>query len=542
MPGVFINETNNSASALASMPSAVIALIGTAPIGAYNELTLVQSASADSVFGLEVQGFTIPHALKAIRANDPNAKVMVVNVADNTGGSTQALITVTNESKTLVAGATTLNYAPQGSIVVKSDDLLTTYVLTTDYTISANGVLTRVGTGIPTATTPLKITYSHHPNHTFVADKATLSDPPFGSVTPIVTNKLKTTTYTAGTDYTISAYGVVKRIPGGTMTAAQEFMVEYSVYDGAVAADIIGTATPATGLYCYTTAYSVHGYEPTIWICPDLMSLTGVLDAMQSHVTNTYGGVILLDAPTGLSVAQLETARGAGSGNILDVSDPRVIICYPHVYVADTATNAINGTSDALELRPLSSYIAGFFGKVDRLESPGRTIGNYDAAVLGFESLELALTFDPDGNRTTDCKRINDVDCITIRTSKRVWGDRASSFRDDSGFKNKFSVRRVADILKRSIVVGASQFIGSPITRVLIDTIMQNGQAYMDTLKQQGWILDGRMVYNPADNPPSELALGNLVIGFEYTPLIALDSLTYTFSMTVDNIDELLGF
>lgn len=535
MPGVFINETNNSASSLASMPSAVIALVGTAPIGAYNELTLVQSASADSVFGLEVQGFTIPKALKAIRANDPNAKVMVVNVADNTGGSTQTLVTVTNESKTLVAGSTTLNYAPQGSIVVKDSTLATTYVLTTDYTISVNGVLARNPSGAIGATDTLKISYSHHPNHTFVADRATLADPPFGSITPIVTNKLKTVTYTVDTDYTISAYGVVKRTVGGAMTAAQEFMVEYSIYDGAVAADIIGTATPATGLYCYTTAYSVHGYEPTIWICPDLIELTGVLDAMQSHVTNTYGGIIILDAPTGLSVAQLETARGAGSGNILDVSDPRVVIAYPHVYAYDIAT-------DALELRPLSSYLAGFFGKVDRLESPGRTIGNYDAAVLGFDSLEIPLTFDPDGTRTTDCKRINDVDCVTIRTSKRVWGDRASSFRDDTGFKNKFCVRRVADILKRSIVVGASQFIGPPITRVLIDTILQNGQSYMDTLRQKGWILGGKMIYNPADNPPSELALGNLVIGFEYTPLIALDSLTYTFSMTTDNIEELLGF
>lgn len=534
MPGVLISENTSGASALVSAPSAVIALVGTAPIGAVNTLTLVQSATADSVFGLEASGFSIPKALKAIRAQEPNAKIMVVNVAAADAGTAQTNVAVVNESITLVAGAGQLAYAPEGAIVVKDVTLATTYVLATDYTISSTGAFARVGVAIG-ATDVVKISYSHLPNHTFAADKATLADPPFRSLTPVVYNKTKSTTYTVDTDYTIDQYGVVRRVVGGTMTAAQEFVISYEVYDGATAADIIGAASPRTGLYCYQTAQSVYGYEPTLWICPELMGLSGVLSAFRSWVTNTYGGQILLDAPSGLTVATLETARGAGSGNIVDVSDPRIIVCFPHAYVYDIST-------DANELRPLSPFIAGFIAKVDRLESPGRTIGNYPEAVLGIESLEIALTFDPDGSRTTDCSRVNDVDCVTLRPGLFVWGDRASSYRDDTGVKNKFNVRRVADILKRSLVVGSNLYIGRNITRVLIDTILQNGQAYMDTLKQKGWILDGKMVYNSVDNPPSELALGRLTIGFQYTPLVSLDTLTYVFTITTEDIVELLGF
>lgn len=535
MPGVLISENTSAASALVSVPSAVIALIGSAPIGPINTLTLVQSATADAAFGLEASGFSIPKALKAIRAQEPNAKVMVVNVADadNGGGTPQTNVAVVNESKTLIAGAAQLNYAPEGAIVVKDTTLATTYTLTTDYTISATGALARNPAGAIGATDVLKVSYSHLPNHTFAADKATLSDPPFGAY--VVYNKTKATTYVSGTDYTIDQYGVVRRIVGGAMTALQEFVVAYEYYTGTVAADIIGTASPRTGLYCYQNAQSVYGYEPTLWICPENMGLSGVLAAFRSWVTNTYGGQILLDAPSGLTVATLETARGAGSGNIVDVSDTRVIVCFPHAYVYDIATAAN-------ELRPLSPFIAGFFAKVDRIESPGRTIGNYPEAVLGIESLEIALTFDPDASRTTDCSRVNDVDCITLRPGMFVWGDRASSYRDDTGVKNKFNVRRVADILKRSLVVGSNQYIGRSITRVLIDTILQNGQAYMDTLKQKGWILDGRMVYNTGDNPPDQLALGNLTIGFTYTPLVSLDTLTYVFTITTEDIVELLGF
>lgn len=533
MPGVLINETNNLASSLVSVPSAVIAIVGTAPIGEVNEITLLQSASQDSVFGLEVQGFTIPKALKAIRANEPNAKVMVVNVADDVHGVAHDNVQVTNEAHTLVAGATQLTYAPEGAIVVKDTTLLTTYTLTTDYTISATGAFARNPSGAIGATDEIKVTYQHLPNYTYAADKATLSDPPYRSSTPVVYSKTKTTTYVAGTDYNIDAYGVVRRVVGGSMTAAQEFVVEYDIFDGISASDIVGTATPATGIYQFTLAYSTFGFNPTIWICPDYTDAT-VLTAFRSAINNIYGGVFILDAPQGLTVAQVETARGAGSGNILDVSDQRVVAVYPEVYVDDIATAAE-------ELRPLSPFIAGMLAKVDRLESPGRTLGNYPAAVLGFKRLAQVLTFDPDKSLTTDCSRLNDVDMVTIRTSNIVWGDRSTSYRDDVGVKNKYNVRRVADILKRSIVVGANQFIGQNITKVLIDAILQNGQAYIDTLKQQGWLLDGRMIFNEADNPPSELALGNLTIGFSYVPLLSLDTLTYNFTITTEGITDILG-
>ena len=63
--------------------TSVIALIGTAPQGAANEIKLINTLEAGKAeFGEDIAGFTIPSALNVIFSNI-NAKVLVVNVLAN---------------------------------------------------------------------------------------------------------------------------------------------------------------------------------------------------------------------------------------------------------------------------------------------------------------------------------------------------------------------------------------------------------------------------------------------------------------------------
>ena len=241
--GIEIREITTASASTVAPPTAVIALIGSAPIGPVNEVTLCKNATDDAQFGYQVAGFSIPQALSAIRLQAPNAEVMVVNVALDTYGDGIPLVPVTNETKTLVAGAAQLNYAPEGAIVVRDNTLATTYTLTTDYTISSTGAFARNPSGAIGPTDTLKISYSHLENHTFSSNKITLNDPPFVPAEAVVVySKTKATTYVAGTDYTLNAYGVITRINSGAITSTQEVIVKYQPFAGISASDIIGTA------------------------------------------------------------------------------------------------------------------------------------------------------------------------------------------------------------------------------------------------------------------------------------------------------------
>lgn len=70
--------------------SAVIGLVGTAPKGAVNKLTLCLSSADDAQFGDITANHTIPSALKTLREQGAGA-VMVVNVGDETTGIGQTI-------------------------------------------------------------------------------------------------------------------------------------------------------------------------------------------------------------------------------------------------------------------------------------------------------------------------------------------------------------------------------------------------------------------------------------------------------------------
>lgn len=541
MSGIKVTEISSSPSSAVSAPSAVIALIGCSPIGPVNTLTQCRSAVDDAQFGLQVPGFSIPQALSAIRANDPGANVLVVNVALANAGTRNTLRTQTNESITLVAGAGTLGRAPESSPapVVKDATLATTYVQGTDYTISTNGAFARVGTAIG-ATDTIRVSYSHIGTYSFVADKATLPAAPYRSMTPILYNLLKTVTYVAGTDYTISAYGVVQRIPGGAMTAGQMFMADFHTFDGIVAADIQGTASPRTGLYQYELAYGTYGYMPTMWCAPYYTQVTGVATALASW-TAQYKGIYFIDEEEGATVANVITHRGGGSGSKLDTSDERAVICYPFVDVYSPASNDT-------ELRPPSMFLAGYQSMVDRLENgPHRSAANYHTAggspvaLKGIEGVELSLSFHPNSELTTDISQLEAVGVVAIRPGNIFWGLKSAAFPDSTAVTGFYAVRRTADMISVSIIDAGLEFIGRPINKALIDAMLQKFGNYMSGLVQAGSIVSGKVTYTEADNPPASLALGQLTFGITIIPSIPTKQIDVNFNITVEGLAAILA-
>lgn len=135
--------------------SAVIGLVGIAPKGAKNSLTLVQSAQDAAQFGSELPGFSIPQALNAIMKQGA-ATVLVVNVFD----STSDVAAVTAETKTITNGKAKLSFAPINDPTVTNNAGSTTFVKGTDYEIDEFGNLTVLNfTSIPESST-IKATYN----------------------------------------------------------------------------------------------------------------------------------------------------------------------------------------------------------------------------------------------------------------------------------------------------------------------------------------------------------------------------------------------
>lgn len=145
--GVETLELNIGPRPISVVKSAVIGLVGVAPQGPKQTLTLVQSSAEAAQFGASLPGFNIPQALNAIQKQGTGL-VLVVNVFDPATN-----LASVNETKTVTNGKFSLTAAPiydgNNTLVINNNanSSPTVYVLGTDYTVDAYGNVTTIPGG-----------------------------------------------------------------------------------------------------------------------------------------------------------------------------------------------------------------------------------------------------------------------------------------------------------------------------------------------------------------------------------------------------------
>lgn len=273
--GVQINETSSGARSIQTPPTAVILLVGTAPIqlvaptnATVNKPVLIQSdTDAAAFFGPDVLGYTIPQALNAV-LDFGACSVVVINVFDPSIHQAS-----TTESVTL-------------------------------------------GTN----------------------DTATLSHPGLLSAT-VMSQGEAPTTYTAGTDYTLDpASGTITRLTSGSIASGATLSVSYTFGDPSQIqnSDLIGTTTVAgtrTGLQTAVDAVHLFNLKPRILLAPGYSSqadiknaLLGMADLLKAHA--------YIDAPIGMTFQQAIESRGPSGAIDMTTGSERAVLCYPFVQVA----------------------------------------------------------------------------------------------------------------------------------------------------------------------------------------------------------------
>lgn len=157
--GVETVEVERGPRPVRTVKSAVIGLIGTAPIGAVNVVTLSLSEKDAAQFGPQLPGFTIPQALDAIYDHGAGT-VIVINVLDPAVHKTA----VADEVVTFDAATSRakLAHGAVAAVVLKSNDGGITYVLDTDYTLDpVSGEVVRIKNGAITSGASIKASYDY---------------------------------------------------------------------------------------------------------------------------------------------------------------------------------------------------------------------------------------------------------------------------------------------------------------------------------------------------------------------------------------------
>lgn len=266
--GIETLEVERGPRAIKVVKSAVVAVVGAAPIGPVNTLTLCQTITDDAQFGPETltgQGFGIPEALAGVHAFGAGT-ILVINVLDPAIHKSN----VADEVRTFANNdRLQLSQGALQTLALKPNEAGDPYVLGTDYSVDmVTGVVTRIAGGSIAAGATIKADFSHAD-----ASLVTAAD-----------------------------------IIGAVNVAGQR-----------------------SGLKAFADSYNLLGFFPKIFIAPGFSTLNSVAVELISQA-DQMDGIAYIDAPIGTTPAQALAGRGpAGTINFNSSSD-RVRLCYPHGY------------------------------------------------------------------------------------------------------------------------------------------------------------------------------------------------------------------
>ena len=380
--------------------------------------------------------------------------------------------------------------------------------------------------------------------------KAKMAFAPVGATAPVVTNAAGSTTYVAGTDYSIDAYGNIKILVAAIADGAT-IKVTYKKLNAAAVTSslLIGTISVAgvkTGTKLFADAFNLFGYKGKIFIAPGYANVAAMASEL-IVLADKYKGIALLDATTGIAPSAAISDRGP-SGTIFNTSSKRAYLLYPALK-APVADPEIADTDPAkYEDTPYSQWMAGVIAATDDTDGYWVSPSNHEikGIVGGSRNISFAIN-----DSTTEANQLNEVGITTFANTFgsgiRTWGNRSAAFPSSTHPSNFICVTRTADVLNESIELASMQFSDGPLNQARIDSIRETVNGFMRTLIGRGALIDGKNAagqstgcyYDPAKNPATQLAAGKVVFDLIYCPPTPAEWIVYNSTIDISLLNSL---
>ncbi|MBV8362434.1 MAG: phage tail sheath family protein, partial [Deltaproteobacteria bacterium] len=101
--------------------------------------------------------------------------------------------------------------------------------------------------------------------------------------------------------------------------------------------------------------------------------------------------------------------------------------------------------------------------------------------------------------------------------------------------------RRVMDGIEQSVQLALIQYLDQPINNALIASILASVNSFLRTLIGRGALIAGTATFNPAENPASQIANGQLVFDIDCMPPPPAERLTFNVTIDTSLLGQLTG-
>jgi phage tail sheath protein FI len=344
--------------------------------------------------------------------------------------------------------------------------------------------------------------------------------------TVVVKSQNGSTTYTLGTDYTLTfdddGYLVVARVSGGAISAGAVLSLDFDYFDpsGVTADDIIGgvSGSTYTGLEVVKQVFPVTRQVPGLILAPGWSSEPEVA-ARMATIAHSINGKFRAMAVVDLSTDPYEIA------NYTEAAAWKADNGYTSVDMAVLWGKVKNGDN----VYHLSTHFACLANRTDAnnsgipFESPSNKALTGTAMVLD-DGTEVLL-------EETQANILNDQGIITALNGIngwKLWGNYTGGYPSTTDPKDMWvAVRRMFNWIGNTTVLTTDSYVDQPGNRRLIDGVRAILQFWVNSLIAQGALLGGKVSFRSVDNPTSDLLAGRYKWHVAVTPPIPGQELVF---------------
>lgn len=263
----------------------------------------------------------------------------------------------------------------------------------------------------------------------------------------------------------------------------------------------------ATGLQALLQAKADFGFDPRILGCPGLDT--------QAVATELAG---IADKLRGFAYVQCDGADKADAvAYRANFSSKRIMLLWPQFKGWDT----VSSSEDTLD--PVARAL-GLRAFIDHEQGWHKSLSN--VSVNGVTGLSKSVHWDlQNPNTTANYLNSHEITCLIREDGYRFWGNRTCSEDPFAAFEVAV---RTGDFLRDTIAEAHLWAIDKPMTRVLVDDIVEGINSKLRELKSAGKIIDGK-AWLPKDmNTVTSLSAGILRIDYDYIFVPPLENLQLT--------------
>ena len=294
----------------------------------------------------------------------------------------------------------------------------------------------------------------------------------------------------------------------------------------------VDASAVATGLEKIELCMSKFGIIPDLICAPGFSqnpTVAAVMATKAAGINGMFPAVALVDIDTAASGGADSYDEVISLKNSNNMTDHQEIVCWPLAKLGNKTFH-------------MSTVVAGRIAQTDSefgapYASPSNQSIKIDSLVVAAgTAVNLTLA----QANTLNFGGI--VTALNFMGGFRLWGNYTGCYPTNTDVKDHFiPIRRMFNWVTNTIIRTFWDRVDMPISRRLIDSIVDTANIWMNGLTGSGYIFGGRIEYLDEENPDTNIMAGIIKLHVYITPPSPMQELDFVLEYDVSYVEAALG-